>query len=151
MSLLEDALAAVEASYGAAAEPAAAVEGFGADLDCGEDLREDMRLASPRLALAQAAYRRLTTPRGAVIDSPDYGTDLRELLSRGMTSAELAAVPGVVRGELTKDERFESVDVRTRMLDTATLELVIRCRTASSPFELTMNVTAAAATLAGVR
>ncbi|WP_437958600.1 hypothetical protein WME76_02320 [Sorangium sp. So ce119] len=151
MSLLEDILGGVIASYGAPAEPAAGVEGYGVDLACGEDLHEDMRLASPRLALAQAAYRRLTTPRGAVIDAPDYGFDVRSLLSRGMTPAELAAVPGLVRSELRKDERFEGVEVRARMLDSATLELVVRCRTAEGPFELTMNVTAAAAVLAGVR
>ncbi|WP_437647877.1 hypothetical protein [Sorangium sp. So ce362] len=151
MSLLEDILGAVVASFGAPAEPAAGVDGFGVDFDCGEDMREDMRLAGPVLALAQAAYRRLTTPRGGVIDAPDYGFDLRSLLSRGMTTAELAAVPGLVRAELTKDERFEGVEARVRMLDSATLELVVRCRTAAGPFEMTMNVTAAAAVLAGVR
>ncbi|WP_438041453.1 hypothetical protein [Sorangium sp. So ce128] len=151
MSLLEDILGSVVASFGGPSAPAATVDGFGADLDCADDLRDDLRMAGPTLALAQAAYRRLTTPRGGVIDAPDYGFDLRSLLSRGMTPAELAAVPGLVRGELTKDERFEDVETRARMLDSATLELVIRCHTAAGPFELTMNVTAAAAAFAGVR
>ncbi|WP_437606249.1 hypothetical protein WMF20_35355 [Sorangium sp. So ce834] len=151
MSLLEDIMAAVVADAGAAAAPAAAVAGFGVDLDCADDLREDMRLASPTLTLAQAAYRRLTTPRGAVLDAPDYGLDVRQFFSRGMTAAEVAAIPGQVRSELTKEERLEDVEVRARMLDGATLELVVRCRTAAGPFEMTMNVTAAAAVLAGVR
>ncbi|WP_437279354.1 hypothetical protein WME90_02000 [Sorangium sp. So ce375] len=151
MSLLEDLMGSVVASFGAPGAPAATVDGFGADLDCADDLRDDLRMAGPTLALAQAAYRRLTTPRGGVIDAPDYGFDLRSLLSRGMTPAELAAVPGLVRGELTKDERFEDVETRARKLDSATLELVIRCRTSVGPFELTMNVTAAAAAFAGVR
>jgi hypothetical protein len=150
MSLLEDILAAVEAEAGPPL-PTQTVTGFGVDLDCADDVLESMALAPPVRALAQAVYRRLITPRGMVLDAPDYGFDLRSLLSKGMTQADLATVPGVARAEVTKDERIADATASARMLDAATLELTIRCVTGVGPFELVLDVTAAAVKLKGIR
>lgn len=62
--------------------------------------------------LGQAAYHRLITPLGACLDSPDAVTvDLHEFLSKGMTPAELAAVPGQCRRALLDDERFIGAEI----------------------------------------
>lgn len=151
MSLLEDVLAGLTPDPATAAAAPTDTTGFGIDLDCSDDLREDMALATGARMLAQAIYRRLTTPRGAVLDAPDYGLDVRAFLSRGMTAAELAAIPGQIRSEVTKDERIEDADVHARMTAPDTLELTIRCSTAAGPFELVISVTAAAAILVEVR
>ncbi|MGK4001098.1 baseplate J/gp47 family protein [Sorangium sp. So ce1036] len=114
------------ASATADAEMTAAVpdpHGFGVDFDCADDLTELLELASGPKALAQAVYRRLTTPRAALLDAPDYGYDLRELLCRGMTSADLAAIPGIIRSEVTKDERIFDVTTRVSQPAADTLEL----------------------------
>ncbi|WP_437982919.1 hypothetical protein [Sorangium sp. So ce117] len=150
MSLFEDVLASVTAD----AEATAGVPdplGFGVDFDCADDLTELMELASGPRALAQAVYRRLTTPRGALLDAPDYGYDLRELLSRGMTSADLAAIPGIIRSEVTKDERIFDVTTRVSRPAPDTLELSVHCTTAEGPFTLVLKVTAETVALLEVR
>jgi phage baseplate assembly protein W len=120
---------------------------YGWDISCLDDLDDVGRLVTGAELIRQAIYRRLTTPRGGVIDAPDYGYDLSALLSRGMTSADIAAVPGKVRGEILKDERVEAVDVVATMRDPATMHLTIRATTGAGPFELVLDVTAAAAKL----
>jgi phage baseplate assembly protein W len=124
---------------------------FGSDLDCTDDLTAEMREVSGPIVLAQNIYRRLSTPRGMVIDAPDYGYDLRTLLHKGMTPTQIAEIPGIVRAEVTKDERVEGADVQVTAYVDDAMTLAIRCDTAEGPFSLTLDVTAAAVVLAEVR
>lgn len=120
---------------------------FGTDLDCEDDLNPLGSMVSGPLCLAQALVRRLSTPRGMVIDAPNYGRDLREYLHRGLTPDDVEAIPGEVRGELLKDERIEEVDVLATMPAVDALRLEITCQTAEGPLSLELNVTAAAVVL----
>ena len=120
--------------------------GLGSDLSCAFDLEAGMVELSgddPRL-VAQACIRRLSTPRGALLDDPDYGFDLlRELRSPARPEA-LVALPSLIRAELTKDDRVGSLDIRATLLPSTkapTVELVIRGDTAAGPFTLTGNLT----------
>ena len=155
MNLLEDILnaavasAAVEFAVGAPALPTASDTDFGADLDLDDDLTPEMRETSGGRALAQAIRRRLSTPRGSVIDAPDYGFDVREMLSKGMTTEELAGVPDQVRAELEKEQRIETLTVKATQPAPGELDLDVRGETATGPFALTLNVTAAAVLLTG--
>ncbi len=124
---------------------------LGYDLDCTDDLTLEMREVSGPVALAQNVHRRLSTPRGMVIDAPDYGKDLREYLHRGLTATERAAIPGEVRAEVLKEERISSATVRVVAFSHEEMELEIFCESAEGPFSLTLNVTAAAVTLGEVR
>lgn len=66
--------------------------------------------------MAQALYRRLTTPRGTLRggeEAANYGIDLADYVGAIGTDAAIAALPGVVRGELRKDDRVIQVDVDT--------------------------------------
>jgi phage baseplate assembly protein W len=123
---------------------------FGTDLSCTDDLDPAMAEVSGITLLAQAIYRRLTTPRGALWEDPDYGFDVRELLSSTMTPAQIASIPGQVRTEVQKDERIQSADVRVMRTTALELEIGITCVTELGPFSLVLSVTAAAVALSSV-
>jgi phage baseplate assembly protein W len=78
---------------------------YGYDVGCLDDFTEECRPVTGRRLLAEALVRRLTTPRGMVIDDPDYGTDVREYLKDGLTPRELARMRAEILAELRKDER----------------------------------------------
>ena len=120
---------------------------FGTDLDFQDDLDPAGRLVSGTKLLGQAAYHRLITPRGACLDSPDDGLDLHEYLSKGLTPTELATIPGEVRLELLKDERFIGADIG--MTNTPDgFDLKIRITPSAGPdFELVLSVGEAAVKL----
>src|SRR5678815_5483461 len=123
---------------------------YGTDLDWAADLSKTAGTVSGTKLLGQAAFHRLSTPRGTALDCPDDGLDLREYLSLPMTAADLAAVPGEVSQELRKDERFQDADVTvTKLVDGFKLAIVIT--PAEGPdFELTLGVSAAAVKLLGI-
>jgi hypothetical protein len=64
------------------------------------------RLVSGNRLLAEAAFRRVITQRGAVLDDPNYGLPLVDLLNKPLTADELAAIPGRIRNEISKDTRL---------------------------------------------
>jgi len=123
---------------------------FGHDLSCADDLEDDMAEVDGPTIVAQAIYRRLYTPRGALWQDPDYGLDLRDYLSRRMTSAEIAAIPGEVVKEIQKDERIASARVRIVSQTAETLELWIGVDGGVGPFSLVISATQAAVTLVSV-
>ena len=82
---------------------------FGEDLSLADDLTDTMSVVSGTMLVAESDYRRLRTPSGALIDDPDYGYDLMSLLSKAMTQAERATIPGHIVTELMKDDRHENV------------------------------------------
>lgn len=121
---------------------------FGVDLDWADDLNPTGRLVSGIELLGQALFHRLRTPRGACLDAPDDGLDLSEYLSRGMTPAELAAVPGEIRSEILKDERFLDADVTFTQTTPDTFRVRILVTPSAGPeFELVLGVADAAVKL----
>lgn len=120
---------------------------YGTDLDWQDDLDPSGRTVSGTKLLGQAAYHRLITPRGSCLDSPNDGLDLHEYLSRAMTPVELATIPGEVRLELLKDERFNGAEiVMTKNADG--FDLAIQITPSAGPnFELVISVTQAAVVL----
>jgi hypothetical protein len=102
--------------------------GYGVDLSCVTDLAEDLPEVDcmSNQAIAEALIRRLITPRGALPDDPDYGFDLRGLLNRGVTLAELRAVTGQARSEVRKDDRVLDAKVSASFtLQNSTLSVSI--------------------------
>ncbi|AKT38249.1 hypothetical protein [Chondromyces crocatus] len=150
-SLLSAVLVRVVTSHGEPPNPPPKPpQGFGVDLDCAEDLDPLMGTVTGLQVVAQAIYRRLSTPRGMVLDAPDYGFDLRSLLHKGMSPAEQAALPGLVRAEVLKEERIQSATVQILDFTSDAFRLSIRCVTAEGPFLMTLHVSAAAVLLAEV-
>lgn len=80
---------------------------FGRDLLCIFDLDPLLGEVDPNdpRAIVQAVIRRYITPRGALIDDPDYGLDIRAHCNRGITQRDLRALAGAMQGEAQKDDR----------------------------------------------
>lgn len=131
--------------------------GYGTDLWCDTDLREDMAMVdgSTTLALAQALARRLDCPRGALPDDPDYGFDLKSYCNRGLTTDAIRALAGQVRAEVEKDDRVDRASVTVTPTPTGS---ELRVELAVTPvdarlgrFDLTLALTSAEVLIEEIR
>jgi hypothetical protein len=106
--------------------------------------------------VAEAIYRRITTPRGMLTggeDEANYGIDLADLIGSVSTPAAVAALPGQIQSEIMKDERVESVDVNVTSASTGpsvTWNITIDAETAVGPFSLVLSVNDVTAELLGL-
>jgi len=112
------------------------------------------RLASGVTLLAQACYRRLTTPRGTVRggDGCDiYGLDLSEYVGHvGLTLAQ-ASLPSQIRAELRKDDRIADVRVAiTRDGVALVITIDVTPVDETEDFTLTLNVSDVGVSVLGV-
>lgn len=83
---------------------------YGRDTSCTDQMRRG-RLVSGGELLGQAAYRRLTTDRGTLLDGPSYGLLVSRLLNADISDDGLASIPGQIRAELLKDPRLDEVAI----------------------------------------
>ena len=119
---------------------------FGADLECGWDIDPmmvELHGDDPRI-VTEACIRRLQCPRGALLDDPDYGLDVREFLRQPIDRVMQAAIPSMISSELLKDDRVKSVSVSVTSTGTAVdprLELAITGTTDGPPFTLIAAIT----------
>ena len=81
---------------------------YGTDLDCLDDIAENGGEVDGVMCLAQACVRRLITPRGGLIDDPNYGFDVRSIIDQASTKRGQAIIATGVDGEIEKDERVLS-------------------------------------------
>lgn len=129
---------------------------YGRDISCTDSLRTGRYASGPRL-VAEAAYRRLTTPRGMLrggTDEEHYGFDLLQKIGEVGSAAVLAAsLPGQIRNELLKDERITSVDVVVTVVKTTPgieLFIAINAETDAGPFGLTLGVSEVSVDMLGL-
>lgn len=128
---------------------------LGRDISCTTELRTGRFSTGARL-VGEAAYRRLTTPRGMLRggeEEADYGLDLTELVGTASTKAAAAALPGRIKSELTKDERIESVKVTvtaTTEGPAAAFTIVIEAQTSEGPFALSVAASEVTVELLGL-
>lgn len=121
--------------------------GYGTDLACVTDITETCDEVDPmsRRAVAQAAIRALITPRGGLIDAPDYGFDVRAYCNRATTAAELRAVADQAAAALRKDDRIDDAAVTATYDDRERTLRVTVMLTCADPelgaFTLTFAVT----------
>jgi len=149
-SVFEDVLSAAVSGFVPETTPRAPSEDpLGYDVSCVDDIDPQAREVEGEEMMAQAWARRLTTARGSLEDDdPDYGTDMFDILHRKMTKAEIEALPGQIRGELTKDERTEDVTVKVLRFDAdQRLEVEMDGETAAGPFRRTLVLTPESASL----
>lgn len=94
--------------------------GYGGDTWCW-DSPQLGRKATRATQLAQACYRRLITPRGALrgpsADASRYGFDVAGFVGATGDDASVKMLPGLVAAELMKDDRVKSVDVVPTIVD----------------------------------
>jgi hypothetical protein len=129
--------------------------GFGVDLACIDDLDPRLSEVDPATTagLAQDCYHRITTPRGSVPDSPDYGIDLRSYLSKPTTQRNLLAMAADIVSEIRKDDRVADALADVTATDPKTLAVVVRVTPADPdllPFTLILAVTDGATLLQAI-
>lgn len=125
-----------------------AVVDYGRELSCTDQISTVRYVTGARL-VAEAAYRRLTTPRGLLRggeDEADYGLDLLELVGSVRSDADAASLPGRIRNELAKDDRIATgtldvvVDVSEDGAKGKRFSVRIEAQTGAGPFTLTLAV-----------
>jgi hypothetical protein len=128
---------------------------FGRDISCLDSLRPGVFVSGARL-VAEACYRRLTTPRGMLRGGEaeaSYGLDLTNFVGSTTARADIASLEGRIRNELLKDERVSSVGV-TIVVETTgpakSLKIAINAATANGPFTLQVKVTEVTVKLLGI-
>lgn len=98
--------------------------------------------------LSEALVRRLTTPRGSVIDDPNYGFDLQSLLNDDLNPNSLGPITASIQNECLKDERVYAANAFVALVpNTGVLNVVLTITTASGPFKLVLAVSAATVTI----
>jgi hypothetical protein len=92
--------------------------------------------------LAQAAVLAQTTPTGSLIVAPNECIDIRQLISKGMTQAQITNLGAVVKAVLQRDQRIISASVTASWNNaTSTLTLVEVIRPSAGPtFTLTLTI-----------
>jgi hypothetical protein len=125
--------------------------GYGRDLVCVTDLTADMLEEDPEspVGIMNAAIRFLTTDRDSIPDAPGRGWNVRRLLNRAFTTAELLAQEGMIMGELEQDDRIDTATAKLE-LNYAARSVQIRIQIkpralALQPFDFIVAVTDGAA------
>jgi hypothetical protein len=125
--------------------------GYGTDTWCGGGLLTG-RTARGVMSVALALYRRLITPRGTlrgVADEDDelnYGFDMASYVGKVGYEVSINALPGLVRGELMKDDRVLDVVATVTPVDNGdgTIDLLVEVdvvlQDEGDEFAMTMSV-----------
>lgn len=119
---------------------ASAVVDFGSEISCVQDIAADGRPAVGSIIVGEACMRRLLTPRGRLIDDPNYGFDLTGYVHDDMGPRDIAALQVGATAECLKDERVQSADVKAVLTAAGLLTVTIALTTSLGPFRLVLSV-----------
>lgn len=131
---------------------------FGTDTHCYDAIRTGLLVSSVEL-LAQAIYRRLTTPRGTLDDGDEglvYGLDLLDFTGTLGTDEAVDAIPDMVIAEVLKDDRVDrcevsaSIERGTDGLVVINLDVDVFPADESQSFTLSLSVNDVTVALLGV-
>ena len=131
--------------------------GYGVDIYAWDRLRTGRLVRGPEL-VAQAIYRRLTTPRGTLRDGEAgsvYGLDIQDFIGQVGTANAIAAIPALIRAEVLKDDRITNATVTaTSTTDRAGLvavriQIEAELVNEGDRFELTLGVSSVSVALLG--
>lgn len=117
---------------------------YGLDLSCTADLHPTMNVVTGDDLMREVCFRRLYTPRGSLLSSPQEVTiDVREYLS---AEADEDRAVDLLRGAciaaLSSDPRILSVDVVVEIVDREAT-IAIAAIGSEGPFALTISASAA--------
>jgi len=113
---------------------------YGRDLSCVTDLTAEMAEVSGRRLLGEALARRLVTPRGSLLDDPNYGFDVRDYIADDQSVSALPIIAASIDAEFRKDERV--IDSRTtiQLAGTGVLTISSTVTDSAGPFQLVVAV-----------
>lgn len=106
---------------------------------CTTGLTMPATMATGFRCVAEAIVRRWSTPRGGLIDDPNYGYDLTDLINDDLDKADLARAAHTAGAEAEKDERVLSCETTITMIGD-TLNVTGKVATAAGPFQLVVSV-----------
>jgi phage baseplate assembly protein W len=113
----------------------------------GQDLSTPSYMASGFLVVAESILRIWSTPQGQLIDDPDYGYDLNDLISDDLSPSQLLQAQQLASAAAQKDERVLGCAVVLTLLVTGTLTVNARVDTAAGPFQMVVSVSQAGVVL----
>ena len=116
----------------------------------GQDLSSPAYMASGLLCVAEAVLRRWSTGRGELIDDPNYGYSLTDLLSDDLGPSDIAHAQQQAAAEAMKDDRVQRASVTLTLEADGTLLVDAAIVTRAGPFRLTGSVGAAGVQIAMV-
>jgi hypothetical protein len=108
----------------------------------GQDISTPSYMAKGNQCVAEAILRRWTTPRGALIDDPNYGFSVIDLVSDDLSKRDIAYAQQQLAQEAEKDERVRSASVVLSLSVAGLLSLDAAIATANGPFRLVLQVSA---------
>lgn len=106
----------------------------------GQDLSTPSYMASGQLVVAEAVLRRWTTTQGELIDDPDYGENVNDLVGCDLSPSDIAYKQQKLSAEAQKDERVLAASVTLTLLATGALIVSGTIQTALGPFKLVLSV-----------
>lgn len=112
---------------------------LGSDLSCVADIDPAGAEVTEKLLLAQALVRRLTTPRGRLIDDANYGYDLNQWLNADVGPAELAQIQAQSQAECLKDERVQSATISVTFIANVMI-VSVAIVAALGPFQFVLSI-----------
>lgn len=113
---------------------------FGSCWNCISDLVIPSNQVTGFTVVAQAIARRWQTPRGALIDDPDYGFDLSDFVNDDLDKATLAGIAHSAANEAEKDERVLTCEVTVTFITGGLLNVIGKVVTTQGPFALVVSV-----------
>lgn len=120
-----------------------AIVNFGTCWSCISDLTMPAVMATGFQVVAEAIIRRWSTSPGQLIDDPDYGFNLTDLISDDLSPADVSQAQQAASAEAQKDERVLGCAVKLTLNNaTGLLAVTASVTTAQGPFELVASVSA---------
>ena len=132
--------------------------GYGRDTHCYDEIITG-RIVSGFELLAQAIFRRLTTPRGTLRygeDASVYGLDVLDFVGMVGTQNAVDAIPDAIVAEVLKDDRIARCECKATLvhgtdgLDYIELDIDAHPADGNEDFTLSLSVSDVSASLVGV-
>lgn len=108
----------------------------------GQDLSMPSYMATENRVVAEAVLRRWTTSPGELIDDPNYGYNVMDLVSDDLGPRQIAYAQQRLAAEAQKDERVKSASVVLTLSAAGELTINAHIVTARGPFDLVVAVSA---------
>ena len=114
----------------------------------GQDLSMPSYMAKGFQVVAEAVLRRWSTTRGRLVDDPNYGENLVDMISDDLSPRDVARKQQALAAEAQKDERVLKAVV-TLTLTAGVLIATGAIRTAQGQFKMVVSASAAGVLLLG--
>ena len=112
---------------------------YGLDLNCLFDIDDNFATVSGRNNLIAALIRRLLTPKGRLLDDPNYGFSIQDYINDDIDSRKISLISSFVDAELKQDERV-LISKTTATYNNRVLTLDIQVTDGEGPFRLVLSV-----------